>query len=111
MTTASASISSLLAQMSGPRLRALFSQEAHRAAEWVYAIAAEGLPKAQLCYGRLLLEGTGVQKDAGRALQWFQRAAASGDVEAINMVGRCFDNGWGTLEDPAAAAVQYAEGG
>jgi uncharacterized protein len=73
----------------------------------VYAIAAEGLPKAQTCYGRLLLEGTGVPKDAARALQWFQRAAASGDIEAINMVGRCFDNGWGTAEDPAAAAVQY----
>jgi uncharacterized protein len=106
-TTAPVSISSLLAQMGGPRLRGLFSQEAHRAAKWVYAIAAEGLPKAQLCYGRLLLEGTGVPKDAARALQWFQRAAASGDVEATNMVGRCLDNGWGTAEDPAAAAAQY----
>jgi uncharacterized protein len=107
MSTVSASISALLAQMSGPRLRALFSQEAHRAAEWVYAIAAEGLPKAQTCYGRLLLEGTGVPRDAVRALQWFRRAAASGDIEAINMLGRCFDNGWGTAQDPAAAAVLY----
>jgi uncharacterized protein len=108
MTIACASISSLLAQMSGARLRALFSQEAHRAAEWVYAIAADGLPKAQLCYARLLLEGTGVPKDAVKAFEWIQRAAVSGDIEAMNMLGRCFDNGWGTSEDPAAAAAHYA---
>jgi uncharacterized protein len=107
MPTVPASITSLLAQMSGPRLRALFAQEAHRAAEWVYAIATEGLPKAQLCYGRMLLEGTGVPKDFVKAFKWFQRAAAGGDVDAVNMAGRCLDNGWGTAEDPAAAAEQY----
>ena len=106
-TTPNVSVSALLARMSGPRLRSLFSQEADRVAEWVYVIAAEGMPKAQLCYGRLLLEGHGVPKDARRALQWFRRAAARGDIEAVNMLGRCYDNGWGTAEDPAAAAVLY----
>jgi uncharacterized protein len=107
MPTAAVSITSLLAQMSGPRLKELFAQGARRAADWVYATAADGLPQAQLCYGRMLLDGTGVPKDLGKALKWFRRASAGGDIDAINMVGRCLDNGWGTPEDPAAAAEQY----
>jgi TPR repeat protein len=105
--TTVSSITSLLTQMSAPRLKALFAQEPQRAAQWVYVAAAEGLPQAQLCYGRMLLEGTGVPKDSAKALAWFRRAAASGDMDAVNMVGRCFDNGWGTTENPAAAAEQY----
>jgi TPR repeat protein len=107
MPAAFASITSLLAQMSAPRLAALFAQEPHRAADWVYVAAAEGLPQAQLCYGRMLLEGTGVSKDQCAGFMWFQRAASRGDIDAINMVGRCLDNGWGVDADPAAAAAQY----
>jgi TPR repeat protein len=107
MPAAFASITSLLAQISAPRLQALFAQEPHRAADWVYVAAADGLPQAQVCYGRMLLEGTGVPKDHGAALTWFERAAANGDIDAINMVGRCLDNGWGIAADPAAAAAQY----
>ncbi len=59
-------------------------------------MAFDGLPHGQLCYGRMLLEGTGVSKDPVAALMWFRRAASSGDLDAINMVGRCLDNGWGT---------------
>ena len=62
------------------------------------------MPQAQLCYGRMLLEGTGRAKDLPAALGWFRRAAACGDLDAVNMVGRCLDNGWGTAEDPAGAA-------
>src|SRR5271154_6234967 len=98
------SIKSLLGQMSTPRLRALFAQDASRAADWVFVAAVEGLPQAQVCYGRMLLEGTGLRKDTAQALKWFQRAALAGDIDAVNMVGRCHDNGWGTPEDPAAAA-------
>ena len=101
------SIVSLMVQMNTPRLRALFAQDPTKAAEWVYVVAAEGLPAAQVCYGRMLLEGTGIAKDAVAALRWFRRAAVSGDVDAINMVGRCLDNGWGTAEDPVAAAVEF----
>src|SRR5580698_2974068 len=103
----SVSIVSLLGQMNAPRLRALFAQDPKRAAEWVYAAAIEGVTAAQTCYGRLLLEGTGVNKDAVQALKWFRRAAAGGDADAINMVGRCLDAGWGTEEDPAAAAEHF----
>jgi TPR repeat protein len=52
------SITSLLGQMSTPRLEALFGQDARRAADWVFVAAVEGLPQAQVCYGRMLLEGT-----------------------------------------------------
>ena len=93
--------------MSAPRLQALFSQDASRAAEWVYVAAADGLPQAQVCYGRMLLDGTGLTKDPVAALKWFRRAASSGDIDAVNMVGRCLDNGWGTTENPTAAAEQY----
>src|SRR5580698_6557778 len=85
------SVTSLLGQMSTPRLEALFGQDARRAADWVFVAAVEGLPQAQVCYGRMLLEGTGVPKDHGAALTWFERAAANGDIDAINMVGRCLD--------------------
>jgi len=92
MPAAHLSITSLLSQMDRTRLRALFAQEPQRAADWVYATAADGLPTAQLCYGRMLLEGTGVEQDQVAALQWFKRAAAGGDVDAVNMLGRCYDN-------------------
>jgi len=103
----SLSIVALMGQMSAPRLQALFAQDPKRAADWVYVAAAEGLPKAQLCYGRMLLEGLGVPQDQSLALAWFRRAARGGDLDAINMMGRCLDNGWGTMEDPAAAAEQF----
>ena len=89
------SISFLMGQMGAPRLEALFAQDARRAADWVYVAAIEGLPQAQVCYGRMLLEGTGVPKDPDQALKWFRRAASNQDADAFNMVGRCLDNGWG----------------
>jgi TPR repeat protein len=101
------SIVSLLATMSAERRHALFTQDPARAAPWVHALAVAGVPGAALCYGRLLLEGTGIAKDAAAALYWFRRAAAHGDADALNMVGRCLDNGWGTPEDPSGAAEYY----
>jgi TPR repeat protein len=105
--TPTLSIVSLLGTMSAARRHGLFSQDPARAAPWICAVAREGLPQAQLCYGRLLLEGTGVDKNAAKALSWFRRAAAQGDIDALNMVGRCHDNGWGTPENPAMAAEYY----
>jgi uncharacterized protein len=102
-----ASITALLGQLSTPRLEALFGQDARRAADWVFVAAVEGLPQAQVCYGRMLLEGTGVPKDPSQALKWFRRAALNDDADAINMVGRCLDNGWGTEEDAAGAAEHF----
>ena len=104
------SIMSLLGQMGTPRLEALFGQDARRAADWVFVAALEGLPQAQVCYGRMLLQGTGVTKDPAQALKWFRRAALNEDADAINMVGRCLDKGWGTAEDAAAAAQHFQIG-
>jgi TPR repeat protein len=101
------SIVSLLATMSAQRRQALFSQDPARAAPWVHALAVADVPGAALCYGRLLLEGTGIAKDAAAALCWFRHAATHGDADALNMVGRCLDNGWGTPEDPSGAADYY----
>jgi TPR repeat protein len=101
------SITSLLTHWSTPRLRALFADDPRQAAQWASVLADEGLPAAQLCYGRMLLAGTGTARDATAALKWFRRAADKGDIDAVNMVGRCLDNGWGAAEDPAAAAVHY----
>jgi TPR repeat protein len=78
-----------------------------RGADWVFVAAVEGLPQAQVCYGRMLLEGTGVSKNPEQALKWFRRAAAADDADGINMVGRCLDSGWGTAEDAAGAAEHF----
>ena len=107
MTLEITSVTALLAQWSAPRVRALFAQVPRQAAQWASVLAREGLPEAQLCYGRMLLAGTGVSKDEAAALGWFRRAARSGHLDAINMVGRCLDNGWGAAEDPVAAAEHY----
>src|SRR6202021_2533846 len=107
MDTASPSITAYLTGLSAARLRALFSQEPERAADWVRVIALEGLRQAQVCYGRMLLEGTGGLKDLPAALAWFRRAAARGDMDAVNMVGRCFDNGWGTAGGPGGGGGHF----
>jgi TPR repeat protein len=101
------SITQLLAQWSAAQLRELFAEDTKLTADVVRSLAREGLPQAQVCYGRMLLAGNGVVADATGALSWFRRAADAGDIDALNMVGRCLDNGWGTAEDPGAAAVCY----
>jgi uncharacterized protein len=103
------SITALLSQWSPERLQSLFAQSPSRAASWVRVLALEGVPQAQLCYGRMLLEGTGTDENKRDALLWFQRAAAQGELDAFNMVGRCLENGWGTAPDCAAAARNYHE--
>ena len=100
-------VTQLLAQWSAPQLRELLAEDTKLTADVVRALAREGLPPAQVCYGRMLLAGTGLAADAAGAFSWFQRAADAGDIDAINMIGRCLDNGWGTAEDPGAAAAHY----
>jgi TPR repeat protein len=101
------SIVSLLAGLSAPRLRALLFQEPHRAADWVRVAALEGLAPAQLCYGRMLLEGWGAERDPAAALAWFRRAAVQGDLDAVNLIGRCHEHGWGAPCDMPTAAEHY----
>ncbi len=108
MSGSSVTFTSLLTHTSPERLRALFVKEPTEAAPWVRIAALDGVAEAQLCYGRMLLEGTGIPTDAGAAFSWFSRAAAQGNIEALNMAGRCLDMGWGTTEDPQAAAGYFA---
>jgi len=107
MAIDSTSITQLLAQWSAPQLRQLLAEDTKLTADVLRALAREGLPQAQVRYGRMLLGGNGLPADAAGAYSWFRRAAAAGDIDAINMVGRCLDNGWGTAEDPSAAAAYY----
>ena len=107
------SIAAWISQMGPARVHGLFNEGPHRAA-WVRVLALEGITDAQVCYGRMLLEGTGVPRDEFEAFGWFRRAAIKGDLDADNMVGRCLENGWGCAIDLALAAVHYhkaADGG
>lgn len=96
-----------LGRMSAGQLRALLGGELAEAAAWIAGAADCGLPAAQLCLGRMLLTGQGVERDAAAAWRWFRRAADQGDAEAMNMVGRCLENGWGVAPDAARAAHTY----
>jgi uncharacterized protein len=60
-----------------------------------------------LRFGRMLLAGQGVERDAALALTWFNRAAEQRNPDAMNMVGRCHENGWGTPLDLELAAHWY----
>jgi TPR repeat protein len=104
---ATLSISALLSQWSPERLQTLFAESPQHAAAGARVLALEGLSQAQVCYGRMLLEGTGTAQNKPEAFVWFMRAATQGDLDALNMVGRCLENGWGTATDPARATSYY----
>ena len=103
-----------LTRMSFGALHALLAGDPVEAAGWVRCAAECGLSAAQLRLGRMLLDGSGVQRDEAAAFAWFARAAAQADAAAMNMVGRCHENGWGVQVDLERAAASYrtsAEGG
>lgn len=63
--------------------------------EMVRAAAHCGVPRAQLLYAQMLLNGHGIAENRPAAFYWFERAALGGELMAVNMVGRCLDQGWG----------------
>jgi TPR repeat protein len=99
---------SVLTTLPPDRLNALLADDPKAAAPWVRAAAEAGLPEGQVRFGRMLLDGAGVEKDEAAAYGWFRRAADQGDSDARNMVGRCFENGWGVRRDPGEAARWFA---
>jgi uncharacterized protein len=105
MTTTS--ISGWVSQMSAARVQSLFEGGAQDAAGWVRALALDGVAQAQICYGRMLLQGAEVPTNGLEAICWFKLAALQGDLDAMNMVGRCLENGWGCDIDVSQAAVYY----
>jgi TPR repeat protein len=98
---------SKLQRMKAHELSALLSGDPAKAAPWVDLAARHGLAAAQLRLGRMLLDGTGIEKDEAAALGWFKTAARSGDADAMNMAGRCYENGWGMPKDNEIAADWY----
>jgi uncharacterized protein len=103
----SVSIYGCLSQLSAAHLRSLFTGTPQQAAGWVRILALEGVAQAQVCYGRMLLEGTGTAKSKRDAFAWFKRAATQGNLEGCNMAGRCLEHGWGTEIDLNLAAAYY----
>ena len=93
--------------MSRVELAVLLGGDPERAAAWIGSAAECGLPSAQLCLGRLLLQGHGVARNELAAFAWFERAALQADAPAMNMLGRCYENGWGVAADAAHAARWY----
>jgi uncharacterized protein len=105
---------SRLSRMSYGSLHALLAGDPVEAAAWVRCAAECGVPAAQLRLGRMLLDGSGMERQERVAFSWFERGASQGDAEAMNMVGRCHENGWGVPLDLQRAAASYrasAEGG
>jgi uncharacterized protein len=96
-----------LRQMSAAELRTLLAGDPSDIAPWVESAARYGLPDAQLRFGQMRLDGSGVARDETAARDWFTRAAKKGSPEAMNMVGRCSENGWGAAADLAVAAHWY----
>lgn len=96
-----------LARMSYGALHALLAGDPVAAAPWVRSAAECGLAAAQVRLGRMLLAGTGVERNEPAALAWFERAAAQGDAQAMNMAGRCHENGWGVPVDLERAVARY----
>jgi TPR repeat protein len=102
-------MTALMSQWSPAHMRGVLSESPQHAAAWARVLALEGMSQAQVCYGRMLLEGTGTIEDKDGAYTWFKRAAEQGDLDGLNMTGRCLENGWGTSTDVSAAADAYRQ--
>lgn len=106
---AAATLFTTLLTMGPEALHRVLSGEPAQAAPWVRAAAEMGMAEGQMRYGRMLLEGLGVEQDRAAAFGWFLKAAEDGGAEAWNMLGRCHENGWGTPVDFAQAAHWFAK--
>ncbi|WP_448679334.1 tetratricopeptide repeat protein [Pseudomonas nicosulfuronedens] len=79
-----------------------------QAARLILAGARDGHVEAQALLGQILLDGHGIEQDAGLAVIWFSIAAERGHSMARNMLARCLEHGWGCPKDEAGAARHYA---
>jgi TPR repeat protein len=94
-------------EVSAKQLPNLLAGEPRKAARIILAAAETGLADAQVMLGQILLEGRGIQRDAGLAVRWFRIARAHGNSMAHNMLGRCLEHGWGCDPNPSLAAAEY----
>ena len=102
-----AALVGVMGTMRPETLQAVLAAGPERATPWLLAAAECGLVEAQLCLGRMRLDGQGGPRDPARAFAWFTRAAEADNPDACNMLGRCHEHGWGTPVDVAAAAIWY----
>ena len=77
-------------------------RDEHLAAQWMRR-AAVGVVDAQYWYGRMLVEGRGVQMDAKQGRSFIARAAAAGMADAEVALAEMMVNGRGGLRDPFTA--------
>lgn len=94
-------------RLDGEQLREMLAQNPARAAQAILLAARANIVEAQALLGQILLDGSGIERDAELALQWFTIAAQKGHSMARNMLGRCHEHGWGCPPDPAKAAGHY----
>jgi len=81
-------------------------QDDGQAARWLRCAAAE-VPSAQYWFGRMLVDGRGVDADAPAGRAWIARAAAVGLAEAEAALAEMMVNGRGGPRDPAGAASLF----
>ena len=98
---------SALMGMSADALRAQLWAEPARSAALVRAAAHNGIRSAQVVYGQMLLDGTGVARAPQAAYRWFVIAADAGSLDGVNMVGRFHELGWGVPRDLEEAGHRY----
>ncbi|MFT4065727.1 tetratricopeptide repeat protein [Paraburkholderia sp.] len=96
-----------LANVSRDEFAAILAGPPERAAAWVAAAAHNGIVEAQAVYGQYLLDGHGVERNAGEAFVWFRHAARRDHPMAMNMLGRCYEHGWGTAACAPVAVYWY----
>lgn len=74
----------------------------------VYAAAAKGNSKAEVCLGSLLSANwQGVPHDDQKAFEWYKKAAAQGFSPGIEAVAGAYQSGKGVPKDPKRALAMY----
>lgn len=77
-----------------------------QAALWLRK-AADRIPNAQLWYGRMLIEGRGVNRDLAEGRKWIERAVEAGMVDAQVALGEMMLTGTGGTCDPPGALALF----
>ncbi len=70
-------------------------------------VAEAGDPAAEVRFGNLYYDGTGVPRDRATAIAWYQKAADQGNAEGEALVGDAYLYGKGKPQDFASALAWY----
>jgi TPR repeat protein len=82
------------------------ARDDREAALWLHK-AANQVPNAQFWYGRILVEGRGVDRDLAEGRRWIARAAETGMVDAQVALGEMMLTGTGGACDPPRALALF----